>query len=161
MKNPSAYILVRIFRGAFFMERTATPALVRGQKRRTMTACIATGLLVFLLLLLGISLLAARIAYGQSDPSSWIMPTAYLSSLLSAMGGGLTAARLRGRQGLICGLLTGVGVLIFCILGFMIFSGDAETDMLRVAVSYLFVFLSAVLGGALGSARRSVKRRRR
>ncbi len=120
------------------------------------------GLLVFLVLLFGLSLLAARIAYGQSDPSAWIMPAAYLSSLLAAMGGGFTAARLRGRQGLICGLLTGVGVLVFCILGFMIFSGDTETNVLRAATSYLFAFLCAALGGLLGGAnKRRGKRRRR
>ena len=162
MKNPSAYILVRIFRGAFSMERTATPALVRGQKRRTMATCIAAGLLIFLLLLFGIALLAARIAYSQSDPSAWIMPAAYLTSLLAALGGGFGCARLRGRQGLICGLLTGVGILIFSILGFMICSGEAETDMLRVASSCLFSFLSATLGGILGgTSKKRAKRRRR
>ncbi|MBQ8858906.1 MAG: TIGR04086 family membrane protein [Clostridia bacterium] len=144
------------------MERIATPALVRGKKRRTMIACIATGLFVFLLLLLGLSLLATRIAYSQSDPSAWILPASYLSSLLAALGGGFTSARLRGRQGLICGLLTGLGVLVISILGLMIFSGDTETDMLRVATSYLFAFLCATLGGLLGGTqkRRTPKRRR-
>lgn len=143
------------------MERIATPALARGKKRRTLIACIATGLFTFVLLLFGLSLLAARIAYGQSDPAAWIMPVSYLSSLLAAAGGGFTAARLRGRQGLICGLLVGVGVLAVSLLCLALFSKEGEADLMRTVTFYPFSFLCATLGGLAGGANKARKPRRR
>lgn len=143
------------------MDQSITPVLRRGKKERSLPACVALGTLGSLALLLGLALLFTVLAYNNDNPGAWVMPLSYLASLAAAFGGGLISARLRRRQGLICGLLTGVGVLLLYAVGLMILSGESDLQAGRILLTYLLLLAMAVLGGVLGGVRVAKPRRRR
>lgn len=139
-----------------------------GKKKNTsLFACVSRGLLLSVLLLLALLLAAAALAYQSDDPATLVLPLSYAATLFTSFAGGFAASRRRGRQGLICGVLTGAGLLVLFLLGFLIFLGDSEPDMGRLLLSYLLQLALSVLGGVIGGvmpaggARRVRKPRRR
>ncbi len=143
------------------MDVTTTPVLRRGKKDRTVITCAAMGSILTMMLICALALLCTVIAYRNNNPSEWITPFAYLSALISALMGGFSAARLRGRQGLLCGLLTGVSVLMLFAVGLLIFTGESELQAGRILIFYALIYALCVLGGILGGLRREKHHRRR
>ena len=143
------------------MDETMTPVLRRKKKERALITCAAKGALITLMLLCGVALLCSAVAYKNDNPGAWVTPLAYLSALVSVFGGGFTAARLRGRQGLFCGLLTGIGVLLLFAVGLLIFAGENELQAGKILLSYLLLYAVTVFGGMAGGARVTKPRRRR
>lgn len=142
------------------MDETMTPVLRRGKKDRTLIACATTGTMITLILLIGLVLISTVIAYKNDNPGAWVTPCAYLSAMLAAFGGGFTGARLRGRQGLFCGLLTGVGVLLIFTVGLLIFTGESELQVGKILLFYTLMYIVTVMGSMAGGIRLARPRRR-
>ncbi len=128
-----------------------TLSLKNKKKRKdALPACIGRGMLLAILLLMLCLLLAAYLACRQDDPAAKVLPYSYIAMLLCMFLGGFFAARRRGRQGLICGALTGIGLLSLFLIGFLIFSGDSDIAGGRLFLSYLLFFAMSLLGGVAG-----------
>lgn len=132
-----------------------------GKKQNdSLIACVLRGILLSVVLLLLLLLAAAAIAYQNEDPAALVLPLSYLAALINAFLGGFFTAHRRGRQGLICGLLTGSGLVTLFLLGFLVFIGDSEPNLGRLLLSYLLFLAVSVLGGIIGGALPSGRPRR-
>ncbi|MBO5051594.1 MAG: TIGR04086 family membrane protein [Clostridia bacterium] len=124
-----------------------------GKKQASLLSCVAGGLLLSLLLLLLLSLVFTLFAYQQADPTAWVRPLSYACALLASLLGGWCAAGRRGRQGLLCGLFTGIGLLALLLCGHLITIGDGASPLGHLALSAVLVVAVAMLGGVFGTAR--------
>ncbi len=101
------------------------------------------------------------IAYSNPDPDTLVAPFSYSALFASALIGGIAAARINRRAGLICGTLSG---LLFLIVIFIasLFAGGGETNVsFGIALAfYAGVVLTAAAGGMLGSKRAKPRRRK-
>ena len=123
----------------------------RGRKGKdTLLASVTHGLLCALLLLPCLLLLGGIFAYRSDDPTALVKPLGYATAVLVAFFGGATAARRRKKQGLICGVLTGLALLAFLLLGFFICLDDSEPQLGRLLLSYLLLLVVSTVGGCVG-----------
>ena len=118
-------------------------------------------LLLSLAMMLVLLLAGASFAYTSEDPTAFISPVSYGVALFTAFFCGLICAKQRKRQGLFCGLLSGVGVVCLFLVGFFIFAGDGEPNALSLLLFYPILFLLAVMGGVVGGMQKVGNRRRR
>lgn len=121
---------------------------------RSLGKAIATSLLVTLFLMLLLLLVLATVAYNSEDPSAFVAPASYAVTLFSAFFCGFAAARLRGKQGLFCGLLSGLAFLCVFLIGMFAFAGDSEMNMASLLLFYPIMYLLSVLGGVFGGMKR-------
>ena len=143
------------------MNQSVSPVLHRAKKQRSLTSAVAGAMLGTMIFLPCMAFLLTCIAYGSNDPSRLIPTFAYIAALLSALFCGFLCARLRGKQGLLCGLLSGACMVVLFLLSLFIFSGDAELHAGKILFTDAPVFLLTVLGGIIGGARPAPKKRRR
>lgn len=129
------------------------------QKNRSLLSCSACGLATALVLMLLLLIAATVIAYRGDDPGARVVPFSYIIMLVTALCGGYAAAHRRGKQGLLCGALTGIGLVAICLIGYLIMLGDGEAAPGRLALSYLIMIALSVLGGLAGGKMRSGVRR--
>lgn len=135
------------------------------QKKVTVPS-LGKALLRSLILTLGMMLLlllaGASVAYADENPTAYILPLSYGISLFSAFFCGFICARMRKRQGLFCGLLSGGGIVLLFVIGLFVFAGG-EADALSLLLFYTILFLLAVFGGIIGGMQKvgSKKHRRR
>ncbi len=140
----------------------STPVIRRGKKEKGLLFCIVCGTGGCVLLVLLFSLLSATLAYRQGNPGTWVAPLSYLSAFLAAFGGGAVAARTHRRSGLLCGVLTGIGVLLVFTAGLLLCRGDGEISPAHLIPFYSLLFVATVLGGVIGGVRiPHAKKRRR
>ncbi len=110
----------------------------------------------------GIALFAcAYFAYGSADPTALLRPMAYAIVLSASLVLGFSAARMRGRQGLLCGGLAALLMLLLLTVGLLATMGEGGFSPERILPLYLIAAAMAVLGGVLGSLRREKRRRPR
>ena len=112
------------------------------------------GLICALLLLLLLLAVFATVAMQSENPSALIAPLSYTASLLSALFCGFISARMRGKQGLLCGLTAGALLLAAFALGLLAFAGEGDIHPASLLIFYPALFTLAVFGGVLGGARR-------
>ena len=143
------------------MNQSASPILHRTKKPRSLLSSVGIALLATIIFLPCASFLFTCFAYRSEDPGALIPTFAYASALLSALFCGFFAARMRGRQGLFCGLLSGVGMMVLFLVALFVFAGDGELDTGKILFTDLPVFVLTVLGGVIGGMKRTPKRRRR
>ena len=136
-----------------------TLPIAHKKARRTLSHCLMRGILSALFLMLLMIVIGAVVAYNSPDPTSLIRPLAYGISGLSAALCGLITARLRGGQGLICGLLSGLGLTLFFLLFYFLLGGAGTTPPARLALFYLLLPALSLLGGVLGTVKRTPARR--
>lgn len=138
------------------------PAL---RQKRTAAPSLGSALLRALLLSLGVMLVLLLVgtsfAYTSENPTALIAPFSYAVALFTAFFCGLCCAKIRKRQGLLCGLLSGVGTVCLFLIGLLIFAGDGTLNPLSLLLFYPILFLLAVLGGTVGGMRRVGGRKRR
>lgn len=134
------------------------------QKNRSLLTCAARGLAISLMLMLLLLIAATVIAYRGDDPGARVVPFSYIIMLVTSLCGGFAAARRRGKQGLLCGALTGIGLAALFLIGYLIMIGDKEASPVRLALSYLIMIALSALGGLAGgrphSGIRRVRRRK-
>lgn len=130
----------------------ASLSLGPNKKNHSLLSCVVRGILVSALLMLLLLLAATAIAYRSDDPAAKVTPLAYAAALLTFLLGGLLSARRRGRQGLICGGLTGLGLVMLFLVGYLVMLGDGEADLGRLLLSYSVLLAVSILGGGIGSA---------
>ena len=106
-------------------------------------------------------LLSSFIALKSANPSQLIPPLGGASALIGALLCGYLAARMRGRQGLLVGGAAGLAYLALFLLALAALVGDGDLHLGRVLLSYLIFFVLSVLGGVLGTIKRTPKKRRR
>ena len=114
-----------------------------------------------LVLMLVLLLAGASLAYTSDNPTAFIPPVSYGSALFVAFFCGFICARQRKRQGLFCGLLSGVGIVCLFLVGLLVFAGDGELDALSLLLFYPILFLLAVCGGIIGGMQKVSGRKRR
>ena len=100
------------------------------------------------------------IAYQSDNPTALIRPMAYGILLSVSFFFGFLTSRIRGRQGLLCGGLSGAVVLLILTVGLLASLGDEGFSPARVFLTDLLAAALAVLGGILGCVRREKKHRR-
>lgn len=129
---------------------------LREKKKREIPILHATlrGLLLSLLFLLTFLAVGATVALQSEDPTSLIPPISYAALLSSALFSGVCCARTRGKQGLLCGLLSGGLWLCLFALGFFLFSPEGESEPLSLLLLLPVLFLLSVFGGIIGGAKR-------
>ncbi len=98
------------------------------------------------------------IAYGAEDPSSKITSFATLALVVLAVTSGFASAAFYRKNGLLIGLLAGAGLTVL-LLAFSIAGGSGAPITGRL-LSYLLVLVLSTLGGLLGGAKRTKRRRR-
>lgn len=134
------------------------------RQKKVALPSLGQALLRALLFTLGLMLIlllaAATFAYGNEDPTAYIAPLSYGISLFSAFFCGFICAKMRKRQGLFCGLLSGAGVVLLFVIGLFVFAGG-EADALSLLLFYAILFLLAVFGGIVGGMQRVGGRKRR
>ena len=122
---------------------------------------VMRSLLATVILLPCLLLVAATVAYNSDNPTALIRPLSYACALFSALFCGFFTARMRGRQGLICGLCSGLGLLCLFLVGLAVFAGEGEMQVTSLLLFYPVLFVLTVLGGILGGARRVDGKRHR
>ena len=91
------------------------------------------GILGFGLLIL---LLCTFIAHRSADPNAWVQPLSLVSLYLTALFTGIISERIHAKSALLCGLISGVVLLLAGILlGICIPSDDLTST------NYIYTFL--------------------
>ncbi len=103
----------------------------------------------------------AYIAYGSADPTALLRPMAYGITLAVSLIFGFAAAKIRGRQGLLCGGLAGLTMLLLLTVGLLATMDEGGFSPERLLPAFLLAAALAVLGGVLGCLRREKRRRPR
>ena len=138
---------------------------LRISKKRTpsLYGCMMRGVLGALLAMLLLSLAATLFAYRSDDPGTHMRALSYGITLLTFFTGGLLTGKRRGRQGLLCGAITGLSLLLLCTIAYLLLTGDHEIDLGRLLVSDGIWLATSLLGGAVGGAapKKSLHRTRR
>ena len=142
------------------MDQSTGIVLHRPKNGYSLLRSVGTSLLATAVFLPCAAFLFTFIAYNTENPSALIPTFAYVAALTSSLFCGFLSARLRKKQGLLCGLLSGGGMLILFLVALFIFAGDGELHMGKVLFTDIPVFLLALLGGIIGGTRRAPKRRR-
>lgn len=142
------------------MDHSVSPVLHRAKKERSLPSAIGWAILSAAIFLPCIAFLLTLFAYKSSDPTRYIPIFAYIAALTTALFCGFLAARLRGKQGLLCGLLSGLCMVVLFLLALFIFSGGEELHAGRVLLTDIPVFILTLLGSLFGAARRKPRRRR-
>ncbi len=132
----------------------------RARRPLTLLGCMGRALVISLAIFLALTLLAAWLAYQQSDPLSAMRPLSYAVMLLSFLLVGWVAARLRGRQFLISGILGGVAMAAVLSVLMLALCGEHTLDGSRLLLTYPIGIALSALGGLLGSVRRERRIRR-
>ena len=110
-------------------------------------------------------LISTAVAYAQPDPDKFTLPLALGSLSLTALLGGLIAARRRQHHCLICGLLSGLLFTLLLLVLSLFLKNDAQTPInagLSGALSWavhIGVLLLEALGALIGSRHRSKRHR--
>ncbi len=106
-------------------------------------------------------LIVTAVAYANPDPDSLTTPLSLAALALTALLGGVVAARRGQGRTLLCGLMLGLLLTLLLLLLSLLFGDEARKQLtlgLTSPVLWLLhggvVFLSA-LGGKLGGRRRS------
>ena len=128
-------------------------------KRSSLLGCAVRGALTAFLLMLLLLAAAALFAYKSSDPTALVAPLGYAVAMLGAFFAGLLCARRRGRQGLLCGLLSGVLFLVPSAIGYLALMGEGESTKGQPFVFYLLLLTLSLLGGILGAVLQGGPRR--
>lgn len=126
------------------------PLGLKKKKTRSLGGCVLRSIFFSTLLMLLLLMVAAAFAYRSDDPAAQVTPLSYAVALFTFFSGGFSAARRRGRQGLICGLLTGAGMAILFLIGYLCFIGDGEASLGRLLISHLLMLAVSLMGGVLG-----------
>lgn len=135
--------------------------LAKNRAPHSLGASLIRALLLSLLLfLLGVGG-GGYIAYQNEDPTALIRPMAYGIILVVSFAFGFLTARIRGRQGLLCGILAGAVMLLALTVGLLASVGEEGFSAERFLVTDLLACALAVLGGILGCVRREKRRRPR
>lgn len=132
-----------------------------GSAFRTMLRSATYALCVTLAVALVLLIVLCIIAYSNPDPDMLASSFAYVALFLSALIGGITAAKINGRAGLLSGATTGLLLLIVLFIA-SLFAGSSESDAsfgLALAF-YVGVILTCALGGFIGSYKPRRRRRR-
>lgn len=141
------------------MDQPIRPVLHRGKKERSLPRSLGTAVLATAVFLPCLAFVLTFFAYKSSDPARLIPTFAYIAALTSALFCGFLCARLRGKQGLLCGLASGLLMVVLFLLALLIFSGESELQGVRVLFTNIPVFLLTVFGGMIGGTKRTPKRR--
>ena len=117
--------------------------------------------LISALALMLLLLLSSAVAMQSQNPSALIPPLGNGCALACAFLCGFVGARLRGRQGLLIGAASGVGYLLLFLIGLLVLIGDGDLQAGMLLFSYLIFFALSLLGGVLGTYKRSSRKHRR
>ena len=144
------------------MKQKQKPA--RAQSPALMPA-VARGLLLSLAAGLALCLLGALIAYFTPDPAAITRPIGLAAAALAALTGGYCSTKIHRREALLCGLLTGGGMLAVMLPLSLLSAGLASGDPIGLAVGlHLAIPLLSTVGALLGVRKKqaaTAKRRRR
>ena len=143
------------------MKQSSTATAVRGKKKFTLLSAVGTAILETAVFLPCLSFLFSLIAYKTADPTRLIPTMAYIAALMAALFCGFLAARLRGGDGLFCGLLAGGGMVALFLCALFVFSGGEELSVGKILFTDAPVFLLTLLGALIGGAKRATRRGRR
>lgn len=128
------------------------------RKTPTLGASLLRGWGVMLAVGMLLLLALTAIAYGAEDPSSRITPFASLALVALAVTSGFASATFYRKNGLLIGLLAGVGLTALLLA--LSIAGGSHAPITGRLLSYLMVLVLSTLGGLLGGAKRSRRRRR-
>ncbi|NLK38664.1 MAG: TIGR04086 family membrane protein [Clostridiales bacterium] len=117
--------------------------------------CVTLTVAIVLLVVLSI------IAYNNPDPDALVAPFAYGTLFLSALIGGIAAAKINRSAGLLSGATTGLLLLVVLFIA-SLFTGNSETNnSFGVTLAfYVGVILVCAIGGIIGSYKPKRRRRR-
>lgn len=139
------------------MEKKRSHLRLSGKKERGLLPSVFFGFVFTAIFSLVFLLAASLFSYNAEDPSALLMPLAYISLAISSLVFGFSSAKMAGRNGLFCGILSGGLLSFFLFVSGMIFSDGYS--VLHALPVFLCVLMIAALGGFLGG-RKSNKRRR-
>ncbi|MBQ8174775.1 MAG: TIGR04086 family membrane protein [Clostridia bacterium] len=142
------------------MDHSVSPVLHRAKKERSLLSSVGTAVAATAVFLPCMAFLLTFFAYQSNDPGRLIPTFAYIAALTSSLFCGFLCARLRGKQGLLCGLLSGLCMVVLFLIALLVFSGSGELRAAKVLFTDIPVFLFTVLGGMIGGTKRAPKRRR-
>ena len=117
--------------------------------------------LIFSLFLGGaLLLITALILYRtQNPPEAYGIPSVLLPSL-TALGAGIAAGRIEGKQGALAGLFFGL-LFVLLLWGLSLLIGEGARGLGETVIFYSVLIFISVLGGLIGASRRHKKRKRR
>ncbi len=122
------------------------------QLAKSLAVTAVTGILA----LLACSLLA----YFLPDPSPWIKPLALFAAALTALVGGVSAARLQKENASLCGLLNGcVFMAVMILISLFLRERASGYSTLHAILLHAGFLLCSVLGGILGKKKPKARRK--
>lgn len=139
------------------MDKKRSHLRLSEKKERGIVPAMFFGFVFTALFSLIFLLLASLFSYNSEDPSSLLMPLAYASLAVSSLVFGFSTAKIAGRNGLVCGLLSGGFLSMLLFVGGMIMS-DSYSPLAALPV-FLGVLLVSALGGFLGGRKKEKRRR--
>ena len=128
------------------------PLGMNKKQTHSLMGCVLRGILRALLLMLLLLLGAAILAFRSEDPAARILPLSYAITLLTFLMGGLFAGKRRARQGLLCGALAGLGLLMLFLIGYLAMLGEGAADLGHLLLSYLLMLALSLIGGVIGAS---------
>lgn len=139
------------------MEKKRSHLRLSEKKERGILPAVFFGFVFTAIFSLVFLLAVSLFSYNAEDPSALLMPLAYISLAISSLVFGFSSARMAGRNGLFCGILSGALLSLFLFISGMIFSDGYS--ILHALPVFLCVLLISALGGFLGGKKRSNRRR--
>lgn len=130
------------------------------EKERGPVLSLAFSLLFTLLFSLAFLIVATLIAYNTEDPSSLLMPLSYAAVACSSLFAGISSAKLRGRQGLLMGVLAGLLFIAILFLCSFLPGMTRPESLLSVLPMYTAILALSLIGGKIGGIKREKKRKR-
>lgn len=144
------------------MEKVSSSVRFAGNTKRGLAMSLLGGLLSFSLFALSALLILSLLAYKNADPTRLIAPLSYAALAAGAFVFGLSSSKLRGKQGALVGLVSGMtlAALVY-IISFAINRGNSATPLTVSLCLYAIIIALAVLGGLAGAQKKSAKKKRR
>ena len=126
---------------------------------------VGQSLLISLAIAIVLNLAASLVLYFLPDPAPLTRPLGLAASALTALLGGMIAARIHRHAALLCGLANGCAMLAVMLTASLFFKSLASGYSVPVALALHLGFLALTLvGSVIGihqKPRTSVKRRKR
>lgn len=131
---------------------------IRREGGATIPGALLRGMLLTILFSAVMLLLATGAVYMTPDPTRWVSLGATVAMGAAALFCGHVTARLRGGQGLLCGLCAG-GIFLLLLLALSLLATPLHpASPLRIFLCCLSVPLLSMLGGLRGGRPRTRRR---
>ena len=132
---------------------------VKNEQKKNLFACILRGALAALICALIMASVTCLIGLSMNDPNKYIKAFAMASLFTASFVGGLTSARQKGSNTLLCGAFTGIIIIASIALFSLAFSLSMNFALFGICIPC--VILISIMGANIGVGMSSGARRKK